>query len=90
MNSQINLDEARKRLLWRAMHRGMKEMDIIIGGFAQANLGVMNSNEINELEGILEISDQDLLSYATGQVEVPAELNSTLLTKILNFRPPYQ
>ena len=77
----------RKRLLWRATHRGIKEMDIIVGGFARANLDSMDEKTLAEFEILLEIPDQYLLSLATGQEEFPLDLNSALLLQMVSFRP---
>jgi antitoxin CptB len=77
----------RKRLLWRATHRGIKEMDLILGGFVTRHLDGFSGPEIGELERIMDIPDQDMLSWATLQAPVPAEHASDLLTRILAYRP---
>ena len=77
----------RKRLLWRATHRGIKEMDLILGGFVTRHLDAFSTSEIGELERIMEIPDQDMLSWATLQAPVPPEHASGLLTRILAYRP---
>ena len=77
----------RKRLLWRATHRGIKEMDLILGGFVTQNLDAFSEAEIAELERIMEVPDQDMLSWATKQVAVPPEHASALLTRILSHTP---
>jgi antitoxin CptB len=82
-----NLDTRRKRLLWRASHRGIKEMDLILGGFAQARIAVMDETELAELEAIIELPDQELLSWATKIAPVPAEHASGLLLEMLEHRP---
>lgn len=82
-----HLQIIRKRLLWRATHRGIKEMDILIGGYAQSHLVKMSETELSEFEALLEIPDQDLLSWATHQENVPAQLACTMLTDILTYRP---
>ena len=82
-------DVMRKRLLWRASHRGIKEMDLIAGGFAAARLSSMSEVELLAFADILELPDQDLLSWATKQFEVPAELRSPLLDELLSFRPEF-
>ena len=88
MNSNSHdLSVERKRLLWRATHRGIKEMDIIIGGFATAHLGVMPDTDLAEFTRIMDYPDQDMLAWVTRQAEIPFEFLSPLLTKILNFRP---
>lgn len=77
----------RKRLLWRATHRGIKEMDLILGGFVARNLDHFSEAEIAELERIMEIPDQDMLGWATRQADVPPEHASSLLTRILAYTP---
>jgi antitoxin CptB len=82
-----NLDIMRKRLLWRATHRGIKEMDIIVGGFAQENLAKMDEPNLLHFADILEIPDQDLLSWMTHLETMPELRKSELLMAILTFRP---
>jgi antitoxin CptB len=77
----------RKRLLWRATHRGIKEMDLILGGFVARNLGAFSEAEVAELERIMEFPDQDMLSWATRQEPIPANHASALLTRILDYKP---
>ena len=81
------LDPRRRRILWRCCHRGIKEMDILLGGFAQARLAAMTDAELAALEAIVELPDQEMLTWATGQVVVPAEHASPLLSEMLCFRP---
>ncbi len=82
------LDVKRKRLNWRANHRGIREMDLLVGGFANQRLPNMSETELLEFTEILEIPDQDLLSWVTAQTEVPTVLHSPLLFEMLKFRPP--
>lgn len=82
-----NSDARRKRLLWRASHRGIKEMDLILGGFAKLRLGSMNETELCELEAIIELPDQELLSWATKTAPVPLAHASGLLLEMLEHRP---
>ena len=73
----------RKRLLWRATHRGIKEMDLILGGFVTRNLESISDPELDQLERIMDIPDQEMLGWATKQQAVPPEHASPLLLKIL-------
>jgi antitoxin CptB len=82
-----HLEPERKRLMWRAMHRGIKEMDIIIGGFAKANVAGLNEIELVEFERLLDIPDQDFLAWITGQEAVPSDVDSKLLQRMLAYRP---
>jgi antitoxin CptB len=77
----------RKKLLWRASHRGIKEMDIIVGGFASTHLPQMNADQLEEFENLLDIPDQELLAWLTGQEQVPAARRSEMLDDMLKFRP---
>ncbi len=87
MSAPQNPDARRKRLLWRASHRGIKEMDLILGGFAKARIAVMGEAELNELEAIIELPEQELLSWTTKTAAVPAEHASALLMELLEHRP---
>ncbi len=87
MTSPPDIDTRRKRLLWRATHRGIKEMDLILGGFVTRNLAGFSEGEIADLERIMDIPDQDMLTWATRQAAVPAEHASPLLARILDSRP---
>ena len=84
----ISIDDAtrRKRLLWRANHRGIKEMDLILGGYVTRNLETLSGTDLNELEIIMDMPDQDMLAWATKQETVPAGQASPLLLKILGHR----
>ncbi|MCB1379533.1 MAG: succinate dehydrogenase assembly factor 2 [Alphaproteobacteria bacterium] len=87
MNTSSNSDEVRrKRLLWRATHRGMKEMDIIFGEFVARRLPGFSEAELDQLEAIIALSDQELLSWATRQSPVPDDLASPLLLEMLASR----
>ena len=81
------LESARKRLIWRASRRGIKEMDILVGGFAARELPAMSAAELRIFETLLDIPDQQLLSFVTRQETVPADLDSPMLQRLLAFRP---
>jgi antitoxin CptB len=82
------LETVRKRLAWRASRRGIKEMDILVGGFADSRLPNMTPQELVSFEAVLEIPDQNLLSWVTRQEEVPENMRIPLLIEMLAFRPP--
>ena len=82
-----DLETIRKRLLWRATHRGIKEMDILVGGYAQWHLENMSEADLAKFEILLEIPDQDLLSWATHQEDVPGKFACSMLTAILTHKP---
>lgn len=83
----MDLDTRRKRLLWRASHRGIREMDIILGGFAAKRLPAMTARELDELDAIIAIPDQELLAWITGAGSPPDRPATSLLAELLRFRP---
>jgi antitoxin CptB len=61
-----------KRLAMRSARRGTKEMDIILGRFADAHLAAMAAEALDRYEALLEENDQDLYQWVTAQVPPPA------------------
>ena len=61
-----------KKLLFKASHRGTKEMDIILGNFAKKNLDSMNSDNLKLFEELLEVPDPDLYKWFTSDdINIP-------------------
>lgn len=56
----MDRDIQRKRLKYRATHRGTKEADAILGGFVAANIQTLSDNELDALETFLECPDPDI------------------------------
>jgi antitoxin CptB len=65
------LEARRKRARIRAWRRGIKEMDLILGGHADARLDAMDADELALFEAVLGENDQDLFAWVTGQSEPP-------------------
>jgi len=72
----------RRRLRFRAWHRGMKEVDLILGTFADRNLAHMTGDELDSFERLMEMPDGDLMSLIAGQDELPDAALSGLITKL--------
>jgi antitoxin CptB len=85
--STDTLELRRKRLLWRACHRGIKEMDLLMGGFARSRLAGLSGPQLDEFEAMIDLPDQELLSWIKGELPVPANFDSALLRELLQFRP---
>jgi antitoxin CptB len=73
------LDPRRRRILFRATHRGTHEADLLIGGYVAPRLAVMSDAELDALEALLELPDVDLTDWLMGRRRVPADLDSPLL-----------
>ncbi len=80
-----DLDEERRRLLYRAMHRGFKEADIVVGQFAQANLAGMSDDELSEFTRLLDVPDQELYAWVIGRHPAPDNFNGPVLQKMQAF-----
>lgn len=61
-----------KRLMMRSARRGTKEMDIILGRYAEAHLGSMDGASLDAYEALLDENDHDLYQWVTGQRPAPA------------------
>ncbi|WP_245453356.1 succinate dehydrogenase assembly factor 2 [Aquibium carbonis] len=86
MISSGTLSIRRKKALYRAQHRGMREMDLLLGTFAAASLDQMSAAELDEFEGLLDILDADFLKWLTGEEPVPARHDTDLFRRIRAFR----
>lgn len=73
-----------KRMTMRSWRRGTKEMDLILGPFAEARLAALSPSDLDTYEILLEENDQDLIGYVLGQTPPPAHL-ADLLGVIANF-----
>jgi antitoxin CptB len=80
--SSEGLDDRRKRLLFRCWHRGTREMDLILGRFADAEIANMSEPELTELETLLEVNDPDLYAAITGDKLLPANVTGALFARI--------
>ena len=75
-----------RRLKYRAWHRGTKEMDLLLGPFADARLANMSATELDRFEALLNEADTDLLAWLMGQEPVPEKVDQELLDDVLTFR----
>ena len=78
------LDNRRKRLIFRSWHRGMREMDLIMGTFADNNVPAMSVAELDLYEELLHTPDPDVYDWISRQKAVPANLINPVLEKLLN------
>lgn len=76
------LDARRRRLLYRATHRGTHENDLLIGGFVAVRLAGFTEAELDALEAVMELLDADLADYLTGRRPIPPEADSPMLRRI--------
>lgn len=73
------LDDRRKRLIFRAWHRGVKEADIIIGTFVKKYVSSWTDDELTWFETLLEETDKDILSWIMRTADVPSRYDTPIL-----------
>jgi antitoxin CptB len=83
--SSDGLDLRRRKLLFRAWHRGMRETDLIMGRFADQALDQLAEPELIEFERLIEVLDRDLLAWVTGEEQVPADYDTPLFRRMRAF-----
>ncbi len=82
-----DLETRRRRALWRARHRGTKELDLVIGGFAEAHLSQMDARQLTDFEALLVHHEpilQRWLLEPTTPLDIAPEL-CQVVTEIRQF-----
>lgn len=74
-----------RKLMFRAWHRGTKEMDILLGGFAQARIEGMSDEELDAFEALLHIPDQDFYNMLVKDGPIPPAYDTPMMREIVSF-----
>ena len=82
--SSAGLDERRRRLLYRAWHRGTREMDLILGGFAETRLDGLSESELADFEALLDAEDDQAFGWFCAGA-APPPFDTPLFAKIAAF-----
>jgi len=69
----------RRRILFRATHRGTYENDILVGNFVRARLHSFTDPELDEIERVMDFPDVILADWLTGRAPIPPESDCPLL-----------
>ena len=80
--SSAGLDARRRRILFRSRRRGLREMDLALGNFAQANLANLSEDDLAEFERWLDVPDPELLGWITGEFPTPANVDTPLFRRL--------
>ena len=75
----------RRRLLFRANHRGTFENDLMIGGFVRAHYDQLTEADVDALEAVMEMPDTDLADWLTGREPIPPEEETPMLVRMRAF-----
>ena len=85
MRSSDGLDPRRKQILYRAWHRGTREMDLVLGRFADAHLADLSEEQLDDLEGLMQAPDPEIYKWLSGSHPVPANWDTPIVHTIRAF-----
>jgi antitoxin CptB len=80
-----DLDTRRKRLKFRAWHRGMKEVDLVLGPFADTYLDQLDETAVTDFELLISVPDQDLYDWLCDRSTPPDRYRTKLYEQIYDF-----
>lgn len=80
------MDVIHKRILFRAKHRGTREADRLLGGFAEAHMLSLSAEQLTKFEAILEENDVDILLWLQGLRPIPDDLDHDVMAQIVAFK----
>lgn len=83
--SSAELEPRRKRLLFQSWHRGTREMDLLLGRFADATISEWSEADLHDMEALLRVPDPELYRWITEQDAVPPNQRSAILGRVIDF-----
>ena len=82
----VNIDQLKKKIIYRSNYRGTKEMDKLLGAFTKQYIDIFNANDLNELIKLLEIDDNNLYNFYNGlKTDIKFD-NNNVNTLFKNFK----
>ena len=79
-------DIRRKKLKFRAWRRGFREMDLLMGSFADIAIESMDTAGLDEFERLLSVPDWEVYAWLIGQKDVPDNHRGPVLDQLIAFR----
>jgi antitoxin CptB len=83
--SSEGLDERRRKLLFRAWRRGVREMDLIVGRFADAHIDKFDAAGLDDFERLMEAPNAELYAWVVGTRAVPTQYDTAVLAGLKAF-----
>ena len=81
-----NKEILKKKIIYRAMHRGSKEMDLLLGNFVKEHINRFNDTELNDLNKLLFIEDEVIYKWYFEKNSDNAIPNTTASAMLKNFK----
>ena len=81
-----NKEILKKQIIYRSMHRGFKEMDLLLGNFVKEHINKFNENELNDLNKLLFIEDEVIYKWYFKKNSEDSIPNTTVSAMLRNFK----
>ena len=79
------LTSRQRRALFRAWHRGTREMDLLLGRFADARVDSLTDEQMDQFEALMDVSDRELYAWLTGSAPVAPDHDNSVLRALAGF-----
>lgn len=83
--TSVDLSPRRKKILYHAWHRGTRELDLLLGRFADSAIAGLSDGELDEFEALLEVDDRELFGWILGKAPVPDSAPKGVFDKMIAF-----
>jgi antitoxin CptB len=83
--SSDGLDVRRRKLLFRAWRRGVRETDLIVGRFADVYIERFDDTALDDFERLIEVPNAELYAWVVGSEEVPQDFDTAVLRQLIGF-----
>jgi antitoxin CptB len=83
--SSAGLSVRRRKLLFRAWRRGVREMDLIVGRFADAYIDRFDEPGLDDFERLIEVPNAELYAWVVGDTAVPKDHDTAVLRDLRSF-----
>ena len=81
-----NIDNLKKKIIYRSGHRGTKEMDLLLSNFVKKYVNSLNENELCELESLLNIDDGVLYNWYLNKEKTTSIPDNSITKKLREFK----
>ena len=82
----FNIDQLKKKIIYRSNYRGTKEMDKLLGAFTKKYINQLSQDELIDLEKLLNIDDSSLYNFFNG-IDNEIKIDETNVLKLFkNFK----
>ena len=80
----INIQDLKKKIIYRSAYRGSKEMDLLLGSFSEKYVNILNEEDLVCLSKLMDIDDENLYKYNQG-LKTTVKINENKVTKLFRY-----